>query len=193
MKRNLLLFISTAALISILAACSPAQSGSTAAPATETATDTAATQATYSDPYAYCAAVGQIDTPDARYTGPQMNDSLFKDYLKAAGLDASTDYPDAFKQMTIWRCMDNKVYACNFGANIPCNSKADTDKTPTQAMNDYCTQNPDSDFIPMSVTGHSVIYSWHCNKNTPEILDQTDTVDAAGYQTSFWTALTPTK
>jgi Tol biopolymer transport system component len=83
--------------------------------------------------------------------------------------------------------MENKVYACNFGANIPCNSKADTNKTPTQAMNDYCVQNPDSTFIPMSVTGHSTIYSWHCNKTTAELLDQIDTVDAAGYPTSFWT------
>jgi hypothetical protein len=148
-------------------------------------------QETYSDPFAYCAAVGQIDTPDARYTGPLMSDSLFKDYLKAAGLDPSTNYPDAFKQMTTWRCMDSKVYACNFGANIPCDSKANTDKTPTQAMIDYCTQSPDSDFIPASVTGHTVIYSWHCKKDVPEILDQVFTVDAAGYQSSFWVALEP--
>jgi hypothetical protein len=141
---------------------------------------------TFSDPYAYCAAVGQIDAPDARYTGPEMTDSLFKDYLKAAGLDPNSDYPETFKKMTIWRCMDKKVYVCNFGANIPCDSKANTDKNPTQAMIDYCQQFPDDPFIPMSVTGHNVIYSWHCAKDNPEILDQIDTVDAAGYQSSFW-------
>jgi hypothetical protein len=146
---------------------------------------------TFSDPFAYCAAVAQIDIPDARYTGPKMSDSLFKDYLSAAGLNVNTDYPDTFKQMTIWRCMNNKVYACNFGANIPCDSKANTDKTPTQEIIDFCKANQNVDFIPMSVTGHNVIYSWHCVNGNAAILDQVDTVDAAGYQSSFWAELKP--
>ena len=75
-------------------------------------------QETFTDPYAYCAGVGQIDAPDARYTGPELTDALFKDYLIAAGLDANGDYPDAFKKMTVWRCMDKNVYVCNFGAKI---------------------------------------------------------------------------
>jgi hypothetical protein len=120
-----------------------------------------------------------------------MSDELFQEYLKSAGLDPNGDYPDVFKQMTIWRCMEKKVYACNFGANIPCDSKANTDQTPTQAMIDYCKQFPDDPFIPMSVTGHAVIYSWHCVKDTPEILDQIDTVDAAGYQSRFWQLVEP--
>jgi Tol biopolymer transport system component len=192
-KFNLLLFLPSAALL--LASCAtPSTAASTAtteSAATLPAATTALPRETFSDPFAYCAAVGQIDTPDARYTGLQMTDALFKDYLTAAGLDANKDYPDTFKQMTIWRCMDNKVYACNFGANIPCNSKADTDKAPAQATVDYCKQFPDSSFIPMSVTGHSVIYSWHCVKGKPEILDQIDTVDAAGYQSSFWQLMEP--
>lgn len=146
---------------------------------------------TFSDPFAYCAAVGQIDKPDARYTGPQMTDALFQDYLKAAGLNASTEYPEAFKKMTIWRCMSHKVYACNFGANIPCDSKANTDKTPTQAMLDFCKSNPGSDFIPMAVTGHNVIYDWHCVNGVPEIANQISTVDEAGYQSNFWVAVEP--
>ena len=151
----------------------------------------ATTTKSFSDPFAYCAAVGQVDTPDARYTGPKISDALFKDYLRAMKLDVSTEYPDQFKQMTIWRCMKNKVYACNFGANIPCDSKANTDKNPTQGILEFCKANPDADFIPMSVTGHNVIYSWHCVKDVPEILDQIDTVDEAGYQSSFWVELQP--
>jgi hypothetical protein len=149
------------------------------------------TQQSFSDPFAYCAAVGQIDTPDARYTGPNMSDTFFKAYLRAARLDPNGDYPDSFKQMTIWRCMNGKVYACNFGANIPCDSKANTDKTPTQEMKSFCQSNREADFIPMSVTGHNVIYSWHCVKGAPEILEQIDTVDAAGYQSSFWQLVEP--
>ena len=152
---------------------------------------TADAQQTFSDPFAYCAAVGQIDKPDARYTGPAMSDALFKDYLKAAGLDANANYPDGFKQATVWRCMGGQVYACNFGANIPCDSKANTDKTPTQGMKDYCQQSPDSDFIPAAVTGHNGIYNWQCVKGQPQIHSQAFTVDAAGYQASFWTLLPP--
>jgi hypothetical protein len=173
---SIVVLLTLSLLVPLLAACSVA---ATEAPKT------------YSDPYAYCTAVGQIDAPDARYTGPKMSDALFKDYLTAAKLDVNTPYPDQFKQMTIWRCMESKVYACNFGANIPCDSKANTDKTPTQAISDYCKANPEVDFIPMAVTGHNVIYSWRCVNGAPELGDQLDTVDAAGYQSSFWVPLQP--
>lgn len=75
--------------------------------------------------------VGQIDAPDARYTGPRMSDALLKEYLTAAKLNATSEYLDQFKQMTVW-----------------------------------C-----------------------CKGDTPEIIDQIDTVDAAGYQSSFWVEL----
>ena len=124
-------------------------------------------QEVLSDPFEYCAAVGQIDLPDERYSGPMLSDDLFNEYIKAAGLDPNLNYPATFKQMTTWRCMDGRVYACNSGANIPCSSKANTDKAPTQAMLDYCAQFPDSSVIPMSITGHSTIYGWYCVQDTP--------------------------
>jgi Tol biopolymer transport system component len=93
---------------------------------------------------------------------------------------------DIFRQTTIWRCMDGVVYACNFGANLPCDSKANIDKNPTQAMNDYCQANPNSDFIPMYVTGHDTIYTWRCNEGTAEALEQVGRVDAAGYLADIW-------
>ncbi len=193
MKHNwfphIIVWLSVAAMA--LAACAPSVQADPATPATLAATATSTT-ATYSDPFAYCAAVGNIDEPDARYTGPKTSDVIFKGFLKAAGLDANGDYPDAFKQMTTWRCMNKLVYACNFGANLPCNSKANTDKTTTQAMADYCKENLNSDFIPMAITGHSTIYSWHCVKDTPELLDQIDKVDAAGYLSSIWYPLQAT-
>jgi hypothetical protein len=192
-KITALVFITTILALVLTACSSPAEtiSARTVASDASPVSVEVPTQETYSDPFAYCAAIGQVDAPDAIYTGPQMPDELFKDYLRAAGLDPNTAYPDVFKQMTIWRCMDHKVYACNFGANIPCDSKANTDKNPTQAMFDYCKQFPDEAFIPMSVTGHNVIYSWHCVKDAPEILEQIDIVDAAGYQSSFWQLVGP--
>ncbi|MCC7129113.1 MAG: hypothetical protein B6D39_03340 [Anaerolineae bacterium UTCFX2] len=146
---------------------------------------------TFSDPFAYCAAVGTIDQPDAHYIGPKITDAILQGFIKAAELDASAEPSEVFEQSTIWRCMDHSVYACNFGANLPCDSKADTNQTPTQAMADYCKENPNSDFIPMYVTGHATIYSWHCVKDQPEVLEQLDEVDAAGFLSRIWYRIEP--
>ena len=89
-------------------------------------------QKTYSDPVAYCKAVGTIDKPDARYTGPE-----------APSMDgqATEHEPDQGKLME-WRCAGGSVLACQYGANIPCESKAVTSQKPSQPISDYCKQNP---------------------------------------------------
>lgn len=187
-KTPLYMLISALALL-VLTACSTQVSAQPAAPETAVtaAPETPAQpQASFGDPFAYCDSVGTIDAPDSRYTGEAVPDSVIDGFKKAADLEASTMPLDMFKKTTIWRCMDKQVYACNFGANLPCSSKANTDKTPTQAMNDFCSQNPDSDVIPMSVTGHSTIYSWRCEKGSPELLDQIDKVDSAGFLERIW-------
>ena len=189
-KTGLLVGIMLSLLTMVISACSSQANASGITVLTPTAklatVQPADTQTTYSDPFAYCAAVGTVDTPDARYTGPQINQQIIDGYKKAAGLMTSTEPMELFMKTTIWRCMDHQVYACNFGANLPCDTKANTDKTPTQAMADYCTANPGADFIPMVVTGHATIYSWHCVKDTPELLDQIGKVDAAGYLAQIW-------
>lgn len=150
-----------------------------------------ATSKTFTDPFAYCAAVRDIDKPDARYAGEPVPDAIVNGFKQAAGLSASTEALDVLKKTTIWRCMDGKAYACNFGANLPCDSRADTNQTPTAEMKDYCAANPGSDFIPMSVTGHATIYSWHCINDSPQMLEQIAHVDAAGYLASIWYEIRP--
>lgn len=173
-----------------MTACSPQNPTAAIVPLTPTMNSVAA-QKTYSDPFAYCAAVGTIDTPDARYAGPQMSEEIVNGYKTAAGLETSTEPMEMFMKTTIWRCMDNQVYACNFGANLPCDSKANIDKTPSPAMEEYCKANPDSEFITMSETGHETIYSWHCTKDIPEVLDQIGEVDAAGFLAQIWYPIHP--
>ncbi len=141
---------------------------------------------TYDDPFAYCAAVGTLDTPDARYTGAAVPDAIINGYLLAAGLTGSTEPLDVLRQTTTWRCMDGSVMACNYCANLPCDAKANTDSTPTQAMNDYCAQNPGSDFIPMSVTGHETIYNWSCDGGTALAGEAIAQPDAAGFLVNIW-------
>ncbi|MGD0876511.1 MAG: hypothetical protein ABSA01_00005 [Anaerolineales bacterium] len=146
---------------------------------------------TYTDPFAFCEAVGTINAPDSRYTGDPIPLMIIQGYLKAAGLENNGEPLQILQKSTIWRCMNKAVYVCNFGANLPCDSKADTDKNPTQPMQDFCNANPTADFIPMSVTGHTTIYSWGCVNNTPKLLKHLDRPDAAGYLSRIWYRLPP--
>ena len=168
-------------VVMILAACSP----------DAFAQSTTATPATFTDPFAYCAAVGTVDQPGARYTGDTVPTTVIDGFKKAAGLESSTEPLDMLKKTTIWRCMDGKVYACNFGANLPCDSKANTSQTPTQDMAAYCSDNPNTDLIPMSVTGHASIYSWHCVNGGAVLLAQIETPDPQGYLAGIWYAIQP--
>ena len=174
----------------VLAACSPGNAVVAPAPSSAPATQVS-TAETFADPFAYCAAVGTVDKPDARYAGPQIPDQIINGFKRAAGLEASSEPMDILRKTTIWRCMDKKVYACNFGANLPCDSKANTDRTPSQGTQDYCKADPSSDVIPMSVTGHDTIYSWRCAKGSPQVFEQIEQVDTAGYLAQIWYPIQP--
>src|SRR5689334_19596110 len=69
--------------------------------------------ATYEDPFAYCTAVGTIDSSDARYTGPKLPDSVIQGLI-TKGI-VSADAPADFQQNATWRCMQGHVWACHFG------------------------------------------------------------------------------
>lgn len=144
--------------------------------------------ATYGDPFAYCAAVGTIDEPDARYVGPKVPEVIARGLMKGASPDAPLDL---FIQNSFWRCMDGKVYGCFVGANIPCWSKANTDRTPTAEETDFCKANLDAEFIPAVVTGHETIYEWRCENGVPEIVRQVLKVDSRGFISDFWYEISP--
>jgi hypothetical protein len=141
---------------------------------------TPAAAESFTDPVAYCRAVGTIDRPDARYQGPKLPDWM------AAKLNLQ---PSQEKMME-WRCAGGAVLACLYGANIPCDAKADTSRTPTAAISDYCRQNPGSDFMPMYVTGHETVVSWACKGADPAVIN-VGAVDAQGYAKAFWEPVAP--
>ncbi len=143
--------------------------------------------ATYSEPVAYCAAVGTINAPDARYTGPKMPDAVVQGMIKQGIVSA--DAPPQFQQNAVWRCMNNSVWFCHFGANLPCQEKADTSQAPTAAMSDFCKANPAAENIPAAVTGRATVYSWKCQNGKPEVVKQLFKVDPQGYLADFWYAL----
>jgi hypothetical protein len=146
--------------------------------------------ATYTDPFAYCAAVGDLDQPDARYVGQPMPEAIAKALRTASG--SAPDAPlDLFLRGSYWRCMDGQVYGCFVGANIPCWSKANTDRIPTAAETEFCKTQPNADSIPAVVTGHETIYEWRCKDGTPEIVRQVLQVDRRGFIADFWYELSP--
>jgi hypothetical protein len=181
-------FISTFPADTLAPTAVPPSATATTAPNPPGSTQTpgAVPQAgSYSDPFAYCAAVGTADTPDVRYTGSRMPDVLAQGLKKASG--ASADAPmEMFTTGAYWRCMDGKVYACTVGANLPCDSKANTDKTPTQPELDFCAANPTADVIPAAVTGHDTIYDWSCKSGKPEAGKQVFQVDKQGFIAEIW-------
>ncbi len=176
---NRLFALALVAVCLIAAACTPQPAAGPTTPPTA---------ATFTDAFAYCTAVGTIDAPDARYTGPKMPDAVAQGLKKATG--ASADAPiSLFTDNAFWRCAGGKVMACTVGANLPCTEKAVTDKTPTQDEKDFCTANPSADVIPAAVTGSATVYEWRCTSGAPEIVKQVADVDAQGYIAGIWYAI----
>jgi len=146
-------------------------------------------QSAYNDPFAYCAAIGTIDTPDSQYNGVKITNSIIQSMIRQGIVSA--DAPMEFQQNMVWRCMNHKVWVCQFGANIPCMEKADISQTPTSGMLDYCSTNPTADNIPAYVTGRATVYEWRCKNGKPEMAKQLFTIDPQGYPTVYWYELTP--
>lgn len=142
-------------------------------------------EASFADPFAYCSAVGAVDAPDARYAGPKTPDAVVRGLMKAMNVGAGAPV-DEFTRLTKWRCMSGKLYGCNIGANIPCDEKADTNRTPTAAMDDFCKTNPASASIPAVVTGRATVYEWKCVSGKPAIAKELTKPDARGFLTMFW-------
>jgi len=148
------------------------------------------TQKTYDNPFEYCKAVGTIDTLGSEYMGPKVPEVIAEKLKQEFGAPESAPL-DVFLNGTFWRCMEGNVYACNVGANLPCQEKADVSKEPNDGMLNYCGENPDSDFIPMYASGRSTVYEWKCDGSTPEIVKQIAETDKAGYIKNIWHEIKP--
>jgi len=142
------------------------------------------------DPFAYCASVGTIDAPDARYKGAKVPDTLLAGMRTIMGF-ASFVPADEIARGTFWRCMDGKVYACYVGANLPCTAKANLERTPAPALDEYCKREANADFIPAVVTGRETIYAWRCRERVPEIVREVTGPDARGFLSNVWHEIPP--
>ncbi len=145
---------------------------------------------TYTDPAAYCAAVHTIDKPDGRYVGAPVPEWIARGLMRATDAPASSDV--SFFQHAAWRCDRGRVLACSYGANIPCDDKADIGRTPGQGEREFCRENPGADVVPAVATGHAAVYAWRCNGTRPVIVRQVLKVDRRGFPAEFWYPVAPT-
>jgi hypothetical protein len=133
--------------------------------------------------------VGTIDTPDRRYNGARLPDSIITGMIRQGIISA--DAPPQFRESAVWRCMNGSVWVCHFGANLPCLEKADASQVSSPGMEDYCKKNPSADNIPAVVTGRATVYEWRCRNGKPGIVKQLFRRDPQGYLSEFWYKLTP--
>lgn len=127
-------------------------------------------------PRAYCARVGNDDEP--RSTPPSLT-SAIKRLFNLEGHNLPT--------AAYYRCAESRVLVCWVGANIPC-GKANTAKA-MPAATQWCATHPDSDFIPMVVTGHDTLYSWRCVGRAAQAGAPAGKLDARGFFAENWKPL----
>ncbi len=179
------------ALAVFLAACAQPGRSHTRSDMAATGTATAQLAQSYSSPFAYCRAVGTKDEPGAGYTGAEPPPAVVAGLVKAFGAPADAARSPIFQHGTFWRCMGGAVYACNVGANLPCTSKANTNRAPTEGERQYCGENHDSLIIPMYVTGHDTIYDWRCKSGEAVAGKTLSKVDKRGYIARIWYRIPP--
>jgi hypothetical protein len=148
-------------------------------------------EASFTDPFAYCAAAGTVDAPDGRYAGEKMPDSIVRGMIRLGITSANA--PPEIRRNAVWRCMNSHVRVCHFGANIPCLEKADTSQSPPAGMKAFCAENPATDTIPAAATGRATVFQWRCTSGKPEAVKRIFRSDQQGYFADFWHELTPEK
>ena len=132
------------------------------------------------DPNVYCARAGYDDQvkpiPTPLVTGARRLFALAADESAAS-----------VQKSTVFRCMNGKVWLCNYGANFAC-GKANTSRVSTGAAS-FCEQTPNSESVPMAATGHDTIYEWKCVRGQPRIVEQIQKVDPRGFIAGNWKQL----
>ena len=137
--------------------------------------------ASFTDPQAYCRAVGTIDAPDQRFTGTSVPDWMVAPFV-------NPQYPRALYGIS-WRCMSGSVLVCQ-NAQSPSCLKANIDQTPSAAMSEFCRGNVNAQVIPRVVTGteRMLAYNWICRGTEPAIAKATR-LDARGFVAADWKAV----
>ena len=128
------------------------------------------------NPRHYCAQVGNDDQP--RPAPPALAAAIQRLFGISGKYALET---------TSYRCAGGHLMLCAVGANLPC-GKADLAAT-LPAATEWCRTNPNSDFIPMVVTGHDTAYAWRCVGSIAKSGDKIGPIDARGFFSDNWMEL----
>ena len=123
--------------------------------------------------HAYCASVGTDDT--LRTPPPSLAPAIRRLFNIRSHYEAKAAY---------YRCADGAVKVCFVGANLPC-GKANTRKN-LPAVARWCETHPDTETIPLYVTGHDSLYSWHCVGAKAATGASVGALDARGFFEKYW-------
>jgi hypothetical protein len=130
----------------------------------------------FSDPHAYCRAVGAIDTPDNRYIGPDVTQQM-RESMQAV-----------HQGTVVWRCMDAAVFACVI-FNSPVCGKFNPRQN-ISGIEKFCAENPDEKIIGAAITGRSPV-QWVCEQGKPSIKSGDFRVDKRGFPVEYWKIIFP--
>ncbi len=86
---------------------------------------------------------------------------------------------------TVVRCVDGQVWACNLGADLPC-GKANESRGLPRAGRQWCTANPDADYVPAYITGQDTVWRWRCVHGVARAGGPAAATDARGFLSRYW-------
>jgi len=130
--------------------------------------------------FAQPAAAAQPYCPNPAHAAPAK---VPADLVQAVARTFQID-DSAARDASFVRCAGAKLLACTVGANLNC-GKADASRASTGAAA-WCRENPGSQVIPMSATGHATIYQWTC-KGARAVAGKTVMhADPRGYTAENW-------
>lgn len=141
------------------------------------ATGQSGSQATYSDPIAYCRGVGTVDRPGPRYRG-QDEPVWLRRFI-----GATEDY-----HSVSWRCLNGHMVACLAESmhGEECAAPI-TSRVSDASLREYCALEPNAAFIPMSHARYH-LHEWGCRRGRPYVtrLRPTQDLDERGFWRGSW-------
>jgi hypothetical protein len=145
----------------------------------------------WEDPPAYCRVYPTIDHPDSHYAGNLVPEWMMAAFFKPQEIAAFRDGKKPFYGIN-WRCVQGEVFACA-NAQTPTCMKAGTNRTPSEAMRDFCKDGQhDGQPVPRVVTGTArmLAYDWVCRGREPAIAKETP-LDPQGFVAADWKRVAP--
>lgn len=137
----------------------------------------ARSQASYSDPIAYCRGVGTVDRPGPRYRG-QDEPVWLRRFM-----GATEDY-----HFVSWRCVNGHMVACLAESmhGEECAAPI-TSRVPDASLREYCSLEPNAPFIPMSHARYH-LHEWGCRRGGPYVrtVRSTQDLDERGFWKDSW-------